>query len=169
MQKILITILSTILLSSCLSSKTKLSITSPNFNNYSKIPEEFSCTWDDIHPELHFTNIPKNTKSLALIMDDQEAPWWEWIHWMIWNILPTTENIEKDNNPMQSTTWLNSFWEYKYWWPCPPSWTHKYSFTLYALDTVLNIAESSSKKEILYAMSWSIIENAILVGKFSKD
>lgn len=168
MNKTIALILLTTIMSWCFSEKLRLNISSPNFSNNWFIPEEHSCIWSDMNPELRFTNIPLETQSLVLIMDDTDAPWWEWLHWLMWNILPTTENIEANQQPMQSVTWLNSWWEDRYWWPCPPSGTHSYNFKLYALNTILKLEKNSSKQQVLEAMSWSILDETVLIGKYRK-
>ena len=168
MQKIVLSLILTLLISWCFKEKVKLKIFSPDFENNSMIPDKFTCIWNDINPELRFTNIPENTQSIVLIMDDMDAPYWEWTHWILWNILPTTKNIDENIIPLQAKIWINSWWEKKYWWPCPPSWTHRYYFRIFALNSILDLQEDISKNWLINAMSWSIIDQAVLIWKYEK-
>ena len=167
MKTIFILMLS-VLLFWCTQEWPHLEINSPDFSNNWYISDKFTCIWDDTNPELKFTNIPNETKSLTLIMDDTDSPWWEWLHWLIWNMLPSNNSIIWNDKITEAKEWLNSWWEAKYSWPCPPSWTHKYNFRLFALDKVLDLPDSATKSDLLNAMSWSVIEEAVLIWKYKK-
>jgi len=144
-----------------------IKLSSPEFENNGIIPIKFSCKWLNINPTIIIHAINPNTESLVLIMDDPDAPMWTRDHRILRNI-PITDRIEENSVPEWAIQWKNSRWENKYWWPCPPNWTHRYFFKIYALDTKLNIPSSSTKSNLEQAMQWHIIEKAEIVWLFTK-
>lgn len=150
-----------------------LSITSPSFDNNGAIPELFTCDGKNISPELLFLNTPKETKSFALTMEDPDVPLTiradgMWDHWIIWNIPPTTLRIGEGEIPEGSTgTGTNG--KASYLGPCPPDREHRYIFTLYALDSVLDIPSGARKEQLLNALAPHIIEKAQLVGRYNRN
>jgi len=145
-----------------------MQITSPSFNNNQNIPEKFTCKGQNINPQLNIEQIPKQTKSLALIMYDPDAPKGTWTHWIMWNI-PIITEIKEDSVPQNSVQGLNSAKQNNYMGPCPPSGTHRYFFKVYALDTTLNISQNSTKANLEQAMQNHILEKTELIGLFSKQ
>tara|TARA_Y100000310_G_scaffold323005_1_gene382816 strand:- start:51 stop:605 length:555 start_codon:yes stop_codon:yes gene_type:complete len=145
----------------------KMKLTSPSFENNNEIPSEFTCDGPNILPELNIAETPENTKSLALIMDDPDAPGGTWIHWVVFNIPPETKVIQKNTEPrgIQGTT---SFGRLEYGGPCPPSGTHRYFFKLYALDAALDLKEGSDKAALEQAMDGHIIESSELIGNYKR-
>jgi len=146
----------------------QMQITSPSFNNNQNIPEKFTCKGQNINPQLNIEQIPKQTKSLALIMYDPDAPKGTWTHWIMWNI-PIITEIKEDSVPQNSVQGLNSAKQNNYMGPCPPSGTHRYFFKVYALDTTLNISQNSTKANLEQAMQNHILEKTELIGLFSKQ
>ncbi len=144
-----------------------LTLTSPVFVHNKNIPYKYTYTGEDINPPLEIDNIPDNTSSLVLIIDDPDAPVGTWDHWILYNILPT-DRIEEDSVPSGATQGENSWGNKEYGGPCPPSGTHRYVFTLYALDTMLVIGSCADKNKIISAMDGHIIEKAELIGLYSK-
>jgi Raf kinase inhibitor-like YbhB/YbcL family protein len=142
-----------------------MKILSPDFENNSFIPKQFTCQGEDVNPTLIIKDIPKNAKSLALILDDPDAPRGTWVHWVLYDI-PLLNRIEKNSIP--GTQGINSSFEKNYHGPCPPSGTHRYFFKLFALDTALNLKEGLSKKELEIAMAGHILEKAEIVGLYKK-
>ncbi len=140
-------------------------ISSPSFNNNEFIPKKFTCIGDNINPELIINQLPNNTKSIALIMDDPDAPMGTWVHWVVWNIKPT--RIIKENSN-QGVVGVNSWGKNEYGGPCPPSGTHHYHFKVYALDITLNLSINAGKNELEKAMKGHVIESGELIGLFSK-
>lgn len=142
-----------------------MKLTSPDFQNNEIIPSKFTCNGENISPELQINDIPKNAKSLALIMDDPDAPAGTWIHWVVWNI-PITNTIKEDSSLGREG--ITSFRTKGYGGPCPPSGTHRYFFKLFALDTTLNLLDSTTAKDLENGMKGHIIAKAELIGKYSK-
>ncbi len=144
-----------------------MKLTSPAFEHNKEMPSEYTCDDSNINPELNIEDIPEDAKSLALIMDDPDAPMGTWIHWVVWNIPAETKTIAKGNEPegIQGTT---SFGDKGYGGPCPPSGTHRYFFKLYALDASLNLEEGAKKEDLEKAIEGHIIEKAELIGLYKR-
>ena len=144
------------------------SVSSPVFEDGKDIPKKYSCKGEDINPPLKINNLPEGTVSLALIMDDPDAPNGTWVHWVLFNI-PVTNEIKENSVPEGSVQGVNSWGKNNYGGPCPPSGTHRYFFRVYALDTKLNLGSSADKSAVLSAMEGHIIKKAELVGLSSKS
>ncbi|MBW2987471.1 YbhB/YbcL family Raf kinase inhibitor-like protein [Candidatus Woesearchaeota archaeon] len=144
-----------------------MKILSPAFEDGSAIPDEYTCKGADISPELSFQDVPAEAKSLVLIMDDPDAPMGTWDHWVVFNIPVSVTKIDKGTEP-EGVAGTNSWKKTGYGGPCPPSGTHRYFFKLYALDEMLDLSEGATKAEVQKAMDNHIIEEAQLMGKYSK-
>ena len=142
-----------------------MEVRSPEFENGKIIPRKFTCEGDDFNPKLIIDDIPAGTKSLALIVDDPDAPMGIWVHWVSFNI-PVVSQIDEDSIPGKQG--LNDFGRKEYGGPCPPSGTHRYFFRLYALDTVLNLNEGINKEALEEAMEGHILDKAELIGLYKK-
>lgn len=148
--------------------KNSMKIISSAFNNSENIPSKYTCNGSNINPPLSFSDIPTNTKSLVLIVDDPDAPMGTWIHWIVYNILPTTIGIEENSLPQNSLQGPTSFGKPGYGGPCPPSGIHHYHFKLYALNEVLtdrNLDKSSLEQK----MQDHILAQAELIGLYSRQ
>jgi len=144
-----------------------MKLTSSAFANNGAISSEFTCDGADISPALVISDVPKNAKSLALIMDDPDAPIGTFVHWVVWNIPTDTKEIKKGDEPagVQGTT---GFKRSGYGGPCPPSGTHRYFFKLYALDILLDLPEGSNKNDLEKSMGSHIIEKTQLIGLYKR-
>ena len=150
-----------------------LKLTSSAFSDCGEIPRECGYKNGNKVPPLTVSGIPEGTKSLALIMDDPDAmePAGKvWVHWVAWNIEPTTtelENLTTDG----MTEGMTDFGEVGYGGPAPPDKRHTYIFKLYALDTELlkRISNASTKADVEKAMEGHIIDQAILTGTYVPD
>jgi hypothetical protein len=142
-----------------------MKISSPEFENNKFIPKKFTCEAEDISPTLIIEVIPKEAKSLALIVDDPDAPMGTWVHWVVFNI-PIVNRIEENNIPGRQG--INDFGRGNYGGPCPPSGTHRYFFKIYALDKMLNLNEGITKEGLENAMVGHILDKAELVGLYKK-
>jgi len=143
-----------------------MKITSPEFKHNELIPSKFTCQGKDINPALVIEDIPKETKSLSLIMDDPDAPMGTWVHWVVFDIPSDTGRIEEDSAP--GKLGIGTGGESYYAGPCPPSGRHRYFFKLYALDTMLNLGDRVDKKKLEEAMQGHILAQAELVGLYKK-
>jgi len=142
-----------------------MQITSPDFKNNEKIPSRFTCDGEGIAPDIEISDVPRDAKSLALIMDDPDAPSGEFLHWIMWNIKPDTKKIG-NNNTDRAVVGKTDAGDFGYTGPCPPKGTHHYRFTLYALDKTLDININSSKSDLDSAMKEHVLDEAILVGLY---
>ena len=143
-------------------------ITSSAFSNNAMIPSKYTCQGQDISPPLEFSNIQKNAKMLALIMDDPDAPSGTFTHWLVWNIPSKITEIHEGERIIYPQG-LNDFGRQYYKGPCPPSGVHRYFFTLYALNKEIDLKPGATKDELLKAMRDNIIEKTELIGKYKKE
>jgi Raf kinase inhibitor-like YbhB/YbcL family protein len=143
-----------------------LRVSSPTFDNNGFIPSRYTCDGKNVNPPLEIDNIPEETESLALIVDDPDAPMGTWDHWIVWNIRPV-KRIEEDQVP--GTEGLNDFNKHSYGGPCPPSGTHRYFFKVYALDNTLELNQDSRKKDLEKAMEPHIIGKGVIIGQYKRN
>lgn len=147
-----------------------MKITSTAFQNNSLIPTEYTCDGKNINPPLTIAEVPENTKSLAIIVEDPDAPVkTNFTHWVLFNISPETQEILENSIPPGSLQGNNDFGEASYKGPCPPKGIHHYIFTLYALDKYLDVLEGTTKEQVLDNMQGHIIESTHLIGIYSKE
>ncbi len=145
-----------------------MKIISSAFEDKQMIPPKYTCDGENINPPLQISNIPTETQSLALIVDDPDAPSGDWIHWLVWNINPAIKLITEDKSPQGAIQGTNDFNKQNYGGPCPPSGIHHYQFKIYALDTLLNLPSSSRKKDLEKAMENHILDKALIVGLYQR-
>jgi Raf kinase inhibitor-like YbhB/YbcL family protein len=147
-------------------STTLLVIKSSAFKNNEFIPSKYTCDGLNINPEISIDEIPENTKSLAVIVDDPDSPNGTFCHWLIWDISPKS-SIKEDSSP--GIQGRNSMGENKYSGPCPPGGKHHYHFKVYALDTKLSaLPSSTNQKEFEKAMKGHVIAWGELIGLYKR-
>lgn len=144
-------------------------ITSTAFGNNQNIPSRYTCDGENINPPLTFSEVPTSAQSLVLVVEDPDAPSGIFIHWVLYNISPTTLQIFENQVPPNSLLGMTDFGEQKYGGPCPPSGTHRYFFKLFALDTSLDIPKGSSKDEIEKAIEGHVLESAEIIGLYKRS
>ena len=142
-----------------------MKLLSPAFGNEDFIPEKFTCQGKDINPPLAIENMPNGTKSLALIMDDPDAPGRGWVHWVLYDI-PAVPEIRENSIPGKEG--MNDFGRKHYGGPCPPSGVHRYFFKVYALNKMLDIKGPVDKYSLEEAIEPHILDEAELVGLYEK-
>ncbi len=154
-----------------------LAISSPAFAQNTAIPAKYTCQGDDISPALEWPAPPGGTKSLALIVDDPDAPGGTWVHWVVYNLPPDARGLPESasqgkskqaNLPQDAVQGKNSFNRTNYGGPCPPSGEHHYRFHLYALDAAIT-GENLNKADLLKAMDGHILGEGELVGLYKKQ
>jgi hypothetical protein len=145
-----------------------LKITSPAFSMHGFIPSQYTCDGEDINPPLLIDNLPPGTQSLALIVDDPDAPSGTWVHWVVWNIGPETRKIAENTLPPNAMQGMNDFRRHDYGGPCPPSGTHRYFFKLYALDTKLKLGTGTIKAALEAAMQGHVLAKTETVGRYTR-
>jgi len=175
-ESIFILIIGCTLVGYYLYSKTgdSMKLMSLEFSQGQTIPKKFTGEGEDISPLLRWENIPENTKSFVLIVDDPDAPTPKpWVHWVVYNIPANTKELPEGVNPQKlgadigKTSFENKI---GYGGPMPPQGhgVHKYHFKLYALDTTLNLSKNASKEDVMKAMEGHILEKAELIGTYER-
>jgi Raf kinase inhibitor-like YbhB/YbcL family protein len=150
-----------------------ITITSSAFAEGGMIPRKHTCDAEDISPNLKWSGVPRETRSLALICDDPDAPVGTWVHWVLFN-LPADVTGLADGIPPDAALkngarhGRNDFRKLGYGGPCPPGGTHRYFFKLYALDTLLNLESGSTKAQLVAAMKGHILAEGQLMGKYKR-
>ena len=147
-----------------------MKIESDAFQNGSEIPRKYGYKKDNVNPTLIIQDVPTDTKSLALIMDDPDAMGAVgkiWVHWIVWNIDPNTGEIHENSTPLDSVQGKTDFGEIAYGGPAPPDKEHTYIFKLYALDEKLSLNEGSTKSEVEEAMKNHVIAESKLEGRYA--
>lgn len=144
-----------------------MKLTSSAFANNEPIPKQYSKDGGDKSPPLKIEDVPARTKSLALIVDDPDAPSGTFNHWILFNLTPNISEIREDSPPVMATQGRNDWGEVGYGGPQPPSGEHRYFFRLFALDTVLTLARGAKRGEVEQALQGHILDQAELMGRFS--
>jgi len=142
-----------------------MKLSSPEFEHKAFIPQKFTCQGRGINPGLIIEGIPENAKSLALIMDDPDAPSGNFVHWVLYDI-PVTNRIGENTIPGKQG--LNSLGKLGYVSPCPPTGAHRYFFKIYALDNMLNLGPGMSKTELEKEIAVHLLDKAELIGLYQK-
>lgn len=154
-----------------------LGLTSPAFGSNGSIPDLYTCSGKDISPPLAWSDLPAGTRSLALIVDDPDAPdpaapQRTWVHWVVFNIPATATGLPEGASggglPAGSEQGLNDWKAPRYGGPCPPVGRHRYFHKLYALDTVLADLGTPTKAALEKAMQGHVLGSAQLVGTYQK-
>ncbi len=152
-----------------------LEIRSPAFEHGGEIPARYTCQGEDVSPPLEFSGMPEGTRSLALIVDDPDAPdpaapKMIWVHWVLYNLPPDCSGLPEEVSELPPGTGegLNDWQRTGYGGPCPPIGRHRYFFKLYALDRVLPDLGTPTKGELLEAMRGHVIDEAELMGTYQK-
>ena len=148
--------------------QSNISVSSSAFSAGGKIPPQFSCKGANVNPPLEFHGVPSNAKSLALILEDPDAPTGLFTHWLVWNIAPTAGQIGEKSAPPGAMQGTNDFGKPGYGGPCPPSGTHRYFFRVIALDQSLDLKSGKKRAEFDKAIAGHILARGELMGRFSK-
>lgn len=144
---------------------TDIKLSSPAFPHEGNIPSKYTCDGEDINPQLELEQIPEGTVSLALIMEDPDAPRGTFDHWVVWNIAPV-QTIKENHMPGISGN--NGAGRTGYHGPCPPGGQHRYYFHIYALDTDIDLPVGSGKAALQQAMVGHILAKGTLVGRYER-
>lgn len=152
----------------------KISISIDAFGAGESIPDEYTCKGKNVSPALSWSGVPANTKSLALIMDDPDAPGGTFVHWVLFNIPPETNTLSKGipgNKSLAdgSRHGKTDFDRVGYGGPCPPPGKpHRYYFRIYALDKIIDLQPGATSAELEKAMSGHILAKGETMGKYSR-
>ncbi len=149
---------------------SNFTLESEAFDSGGVIPRKYGYENGNQSPPLKIMDVPENTSSLALIMDDPDAMGAVgkvWVHWVLWNIEPSVVELKENSVPSDCLEGETDFGEIGYGGPAPPDKEHTYIFKLYALDQKLDVDKGSTKKQIEEAMKNHIISETRLEGKYS--
>ena len=142
-------------------------ITSKAFTEGGKIPDKYTMYGENRIPPIHFEEVPSSARSLAIIVDDSDAPRGTFSHWLLFNMDPKVKDIKEDSVPVMVTQGKNDFGEIEYGGPKPPSGEHRYLFKAFALDTVLALGRGSTRDALEREMEGHVLESATLTGKYA--
>lgn len=146
----------------------EIEVSSNAFSYGDFIPDKYTGDGEDISPPLTFKNVPKDAKSLALIVEDPDAPGTTWNHWLAWNIDPKTEEIAENSRLGGAILGTNDFHKLNYGGPKPPAGVHRYYFKVFALDNILDLPKGSSREQLEKAIENHILAQGSLMGKYAK-
>ena len=142
-------------------------ISSQAFTNGGKIPDKYSKYGENRIPPIHLEDVPERARSLAIIVDDPDAPRGTFNHWLLFNMDPKTRDIKEDCVPVMATQGRNDYGEVEYGGPRPPSGEHRYFFKAYALDTVLPLSRGVTRPQLEREMKDHVLDEATLMGKYA--
>lgn len=152
------------------------SISSDVFDNGGRIPTKFTCDAEDVSPELSWSGVPNGTRSLALIVDDPDAPdpaapKMVWVHWVLYNLPAECRELQEGIAALPDGTreGLNDWKQTGYRGPCPPIGEHRYYFKLYALNCLLKDLRRPTKAKLVAAIQGHVLAEAVLIGRYSHD
>lgn len=145
-----------------------MKLTSPVFYENTTIPPKYTCDGENINPPLTISDVPEDTISLALIVDDPDAVSGTFVHWTVWNIDPTITEIKENSIPGDGFEGATSAGHAGYCPPCPPFGTHRYCFKLYAIDTRLDPDVKMTKEKLEAAMKNHVLAKAELMGVYAR-
>src|SRR4029077_21069111 len=168
MKKTIVGLTITMVIAECLfAGGAKMKITSSAFPEGGIIPEKFSKNGQNVNPSLRVAGSPPEAKSLALIVDDPDAPVGLFTHWLVWNIDPKINEIAENSVTGGAIQGTNDFPKKGYGGPCPPSGTHRYYFKIFALDQTLDLKPGAKRAEVEAAMPGHVIGQGELMGRYS--
>ena len=149
-----------------------LTVSSPSFPQRGEIPDTYTCQGADRAPALNWTGIPAETKSMAVIVDDPDAPGGTWTHWVLYDLPPATNGLPEGTTaatlPPGTREGKNDWHRTGYGGPCPPSGRHRYFYKVFALDTVLPDLREPTRQALEKAMAGHVLARAELVGTYQK-
>ena len=140
---------------------------SKDFENNKSIPSEFTCDGRDVSPQLSWEDVPAETKSFALSVTDPDAPMGTWIHWLVHDIPKDVRTIEQGGLPKGAIQIRNDFGMTEYGGPCPPSGTHRYIFTISALD--VEHLRGINKRNFFEKVDEHTLDKTVLKGLYKRQ
>ena len=148
----------------------EIRLTSSAFEPDATIPREFTCDGEEVSPPLAWTGVPADARSLALLVEDPDAPGGTFVHWTVFGMAPDTEAIEAGRVPAGAREGENSFGDEGYGGPCPPEDDppHRYVFTLYALRSDPGLEAGASPRDVRDAVADAAIARGQLTGRYGR-
>lgn len=148
----------------------QIQLSSSAFQEGGKIPAQYTCDGANVSPPLEWTGVPQGAKSLALIVEDPDAPSGVWVHWVLFNLEPGLTELPEGVKPGSlGEQGMNDSRRPGYSGPCPPRGpAHRYFFKMYALDKTLSLSAGATKKDAEKAMQGSVLAQGQLIGKYGR-
>lgn len=147
---------------------SSISVTSPAYLEGGMIPARFTVDGEDIHPSYRLSRVPEGAQSLALILDDPDAPMGTWVHWVAWNLPGDLQEISEGPLPDGAVEGTNSWGRQGYGGPSPPSGTHRYFLEIFALDTRLDLPPSTGAEGLRRAIEGHVLATGRLMGRYHR-
>lgn len=149
----------------------QLSVFSSAFSNGGMIPQDYTCEGSNYSPPISWIGAPAQTKTLALIVDDPDAPGKTWVHWVLFNLPGSVTELSARIPPLETLPngarqGTNDFRKLGYGGACPPAGTHRYFFKVYALDTELSLGSNATAGDLMKAMDGHVLAEGQMVGKY---
>ncbi len=150
-----------------------IQVVSDAFAEGQQIPEKYTCDGQNISPPLRWTGIPAAAQALALVVDDPDAPSGLFTHWLVYGLPPQTTGLPEGVPPGETVAGggrqgRNDFGRIGYGGPCPPSGSHRYIFTVYALDAPLDLPAGATRRQLFRAMEGHVIDKGQLIGRYQR-
>lgn len=145
-----------------------IAVTSPAFRDGQQVPERFTCDGDETSPPLRWTGVPDDAKALALVVDDPDDPDGIFVHWVVLDIPVDVRSVGAGDAPRGSVQAVNSAGDPSYAGPCPPSGTHHYRFTVYALADRTGLSDGAGREQALAAIDDHVIGRGTIVGTYER-
>jgi Raf kinase inhibitor-like YbhB/YbcL family protein len=155
------------------STVAELQVTSSVFEEAGMIPAQYTCDGESISPPLRWESLPEGTRSIALIVDDPDAPSGTFVHWVLYDLPPGVQELSagmpgKETLANGARQGANDFGDIGYGAPAPPRGTHRYFFKVYALDAVTGLPPGQTKAQLLRAMEGHILAQGQIMGKYKR-
>lgn len=146
-----------------------MKIISTAFKPGGAIPRQYTKDGSNVNPPLHIEGVPTGARSLALVVEDPDAPSGTFNHWVLFNMDPKIQDINENTTPVWATRGQNDFGQMQYDGPKPPSGTHHYHFKLFALDEMLNLQPGARRADLEKAMHGHILDESALTAVYSRN
>lgn len=143
-----------------------ISVTSTAFDDGQPIPQAYSCDGDEVSPPLAWSGVPSGAAALALVVDDPDAPGGTYVHWVVANIDAGADGVAEGTVPSGGLQVENSAGDASYAGPCPPSGTHHYRFTVYALDSTIDVTADEDLDAVFSAIDDASLGQGSLTGTY---
>lgn len=153
-------------------------LVSSSFRSGDPIPVRYTCDGEDTSPSLNWSDTPEGTQTIALVVDDPDAPGKTFVHWVLfnlppeWDVLPEGVRVDEHFEDASRTPveGVNDFGNLGYGGPCPPpGGPHRYFFRLYALDTEIELGPGAKKEQLVDVMAGHILAEADLIGTYARS